>query len=192
MKSRIQILLVALVCFGPVIGAYLLYYAGDLGDLPRLENPERRLLQTPAELPALPGRSAEGADDDLLSGTDWTLLYARTTPCGERCRQELIRLRQVHLALGRDQDRVRRVFVGPQIETVEAVQDPMFSTAGVADAAGAELLGVLEQVGHPPGAEGRIYVVDPHGNLVMSYPPDADQEGLLEDLERLLSVSRIG
>lgn len=191
MNSRIQILLVALVCFGPVIGAYLLYYTGDLSDLPRLENPERRLLQPPADLPALPGRSAEGADDDLLSGTDWTLLYVRTTPCEERCRQELIRLRQVHLALGRDQDRVRRVFVGPQAETV-AVGDPAFSTVGSTGEAGGELLDVLEQVGHPPGAEGRIYVVDPHGNLVMSYPPDADQEGLLDDLERLLSVSRIG
>jgi hypothetical protein len=41
-------------------------------------------------------------------------------------------------------------------------------------------------------AEGRIFVVDPLGNVVASYPADADQGRLLEDLERLLAVSRIG
>jgi hypothetical protein len=40
--------------------------------------------------------------------------------------------------------------------------------------------------------EGRIFVVDPLGNLVVSYPPAPNQELLLEDLERLLDVSRIG
>jgi hypothetical protein len=40
--------------------------------------------------------------------------------------------------------------------------------------------------------QGRLFVVDPLGNLILSYPPDADQARLLKDLERLLSVSRIG
>jgi hypothetical protein len=39
---------------------------------------------------------------------------------------------------------------------------------------------------------GRLFVVDPLGNLILSYPPDADQARLLKDLERLLNVSRIG
>jgi hypothetical protein len=57
---------------------------------------------------------------------------------------------------------------------------------------GAELLELLRSVGLPPGEEGRVYVADPHGNLVLSYPPDADREGMRDDLKRLLSVSRIG
>jgi hypothetical protein len=40
--------------------------------------------------------------------------------------------------------------------------------------------------------QGRFFIVDPLGNLVMSYPPEADQGRLLKDLERLLNVSRIG
>ena len=40
--------------------------------------------------------------------------------------------------------------------------------------------------------DGRYFVVDPLGNLILSYPADADQKRLLEDLERLLDVSRIG
>ena len=40
--------------------------------------------------------------------------------------------------------------------------------------------------------EGRYFVVDPLGNLILSYPDDADQSRLLRDLERLLDVSRVG
>jgi hypothetical protein len=39
---------------------------------------------------------------------------------------------------------------------------------------------------------GRIYIVDPLGNLMMSYAPDAPQKALLEDLKKLLKLSHIG
>jgi len=37
-----------------------------------------------------------------------------------------------------------------------------------------------------------IYIVDPHGNLMMSYPASGSARGLLKDLERLLRLSNIG
>jgi hypothetical protein len=40
--------------------------------------------------------------------------------------------------------------------------------------------------------EGRVYIVDPLGNLMMSYPSDAGPGDLYDDLRRLLRVSRIG
>jgi hypothetical protein len=40
--------------------------------------------------------------------------------------------------------------------------------------------------------QGRIFIVDPLGNLVAAYPPDAAQDLLLKDLQRLLDVSRVG
>jgi hypothetical protein len=42
------------------------------------------------------------------------------------------------------------------------------------------------------GASDRIYLVDPLGNLMMSYPGDADATGMKKDLQRLLKVSQIG
>jgi hypothetical protein len=46
----------------------------------------------------------------------------------------------------------------------------------------------------PPSAEGEsgIYVVDPHGNLMMGYAPTGAAPGILKDLERLLRLSTIG
>jgi len=36
---------------------------------------------------------------------------------------------------------------------------------------------------------GRVYLADPRGNLVASYPPDVEQKELLRDLKRLLAGS---
>jgi hypothetical protein len=38
----------------------------------------------------------------------------------------------------------------------------------------------------------RIYLIDPLGNLMMSYGADVKSKGMLEDLKRLLRLSSIG
>ncbi|HEX7081183.1 MAG TPA: hypothetical protein VF329_09230 [Gammaproteobacteria bacterium] len=189
-RFKIELLLVALLCFGPVVAAYVLYYYGAPRALPRLANEERLLLDPVVPLPPLAGREASGeAVENLWARPLWSLIYARTSPCDERCGADLVRLRQVHAALGRDQSRVRLVYVGPGADpgAAKAVAVGSFDAGG-----GARLLELLQDIGQPPGERGRIYVADPHGNLVLSYPPDARQKGLYDDLERLLDVSRIG
>jgi hypothetical protein len=44
------------------------------------------------------------------------------------------------------------------------------------------------------GASGgsRVYLIDPLGNLMMSYAPSAKSKGMLEDMKRLLRLSSIG
>ena len=106
------------------------------------------------------------------------------TPCEQQCAQHLGRLLQVQLALGRDRDRVRRVVwhVGtlPQLGDAELTAQPFESAAGngMAAALGAERVG-----------DGRVYVADPGGNVILSYPPDVEQKELLRDLKRLLAGS---
>jgi hypothetical protein len=39
---------------------------------------------------------------------------------------------------------------------------------------------------------GRVYLIDPIGNLVLSYAPDADPTGMRKDLARLLRLSQVG
>jgi hypothetical protein len=38
----------------------------------------------------------------------------------------------------------------------------------------------------------RVYIIDPLGNLMMFYPPEADPSGMLKDLRKLLKYSKIG
>ena len=49
---------------------------------------------------------------------------------------------------------------------------------------------VLE--GIAPLQAGRVYLIDPLGNLMMSYAPNARPKGLLEDIKRLLGLSHVG
>jgi len=39
---------------------------------------------------------------------------------------------------------------------------------------------------------GHIWLVDPHGNVFMSYPQSVNPMDILHDLKRVLSVSRVG
>jgi cytochrome oxidase Cu insertion factor (SCO1/SenC/PrrC family) len=117
----------------------------------------------------------------------WTLLYANIGACTDVCRTKLYDTRQVRTALNRDMGRVQRVLIAdadccdPQFLQAE---HPDLIAVRAADAA--PLLEVL-----PQGA-GRIYIIDPLGNLMMSYAPDAASKALLEDMKRLLRLSHIG
>jgi hypothetical protein len=105
-------------------------------------------------------------------------------PCEEQCGQHLGRLLQVHLALGRDRNRVRRVVwhTGrlPRLGDGELVAHALDDATGrgMADALGAQRMD-----------DGRVYVADPRGYVILSYPPDVEQKELLRDLKRLLAGS---
>lgn len=168
--------LVALVCLGPFAAALFIYY-GPLGPswLPQLPG-SRELLLEPVPLPA-EWRSAQAPDE-------WQLIYARMTPCEQPCAQHLGRLLQVQLALGGDQERVRRVVW--HVGRLPQLDDPGL-TAFSLDAPAARR--VVDALGAEGMAEGRVYVADPRGEVILSYPPDVEQKELLRDLERLLTGS---
>ena len=175
-----ELWLVAALCFGPFALAMLAYYAGPR--LPQLPG-SRELVQPPASIAGLP------LDPPATPGDRprWSLIYAKMGACDEQCMRHLDRLRQVHWALGRDLDRVRRVFLH-DVDTVPPAMGEF--AAGRLDV----------ELGPPLAAElraqriasGRVYIADPRGNLVVSYSPDVDQKELLRDLERLLDASGIG
>ncbi|HEY9182072.1 MAG TPA: hypothetical protein VIQ99_02665 [Gammaproteobacteria bacterium] len=168
--------LVALACFGPFLAALLLYY-GPWGPswLPQLPG-SRELLAQAVPLPEA-WRSGTAAHA-------WQLIYARMSPCEQQCAQHLGRLLQVQLALGRDREQVQRVvwYVGEQ----PPLSDSALLARSLDDAAGREVVAALGAAGM---AEGRIYVADPQGSVILGYPADVEQKELLRDLKRLLAGS---
>jgi cytochrome oxidase Cu insertion factor (SCO1/SenC/PrrC family) len=176
--------------FGPFLIAILLYAGRDtFGGFDQLPNPDRELIAEPPSVPLVPLVLADGSATDAdWSRSRWSLVYARIPACQAGCEAALTRLHQVYLALGGDRDRVQQVLLMPADAIAASV--PAEFLVGLVDAAGnAELVGVL---GRDRLEEGRYFVVDPLGNVILSYPDDADQGRLLKDLERLLDVSRVG
>jgi hypothetical protein len=179
--------LVALVTLGPFVAAAVLFYgAPSLDWLPRLPG-SRELIEPPLATPAdwLAGSTERGS-----GSYRWSLIYARMAACEQQCVQHLDRLREVHGALGRDVDRVRRVYLHTDESEVFAAgtrpQDPDLLTRRLNDVQG-------EAVARAVGADrlqlGRVFIADPRGFLIASYPADVEQKELLRDLKRLLSVS---
>jgi cytochrome oxidase Cu insertion factor (SCO1/SenC/PrrC family) len=180
---------IGLITAGPLLLA-VLAHLGVFGSAPfaMLANDERELFDPPLAVPqgALRGRAGETLPADWARYR-WSLIYAKMSPCEAQCGQDLEKLRQIHGALGRDQDRVQPVFLTAADTTDVAAAG--FRIGRIDGAAGRALIEVL---GQQRVEAGRLFVVDPLGNLVLSYPANADRRRVLDDLERLLDVSKVG
>jgi SCO1/SenC len=195
-RGRRTLILVALLFLLPVVAATALYVSGW--------RPEGRSLQH-GELvqPARPVGDAEltGADGapyrlNALRGK-WAFVYFSPLPCTQACRNSLYKMQQVRLAQGRDAPRVERVMIVAAAGT-SALRELAQQYPGLAAVSGtrATLQTLAREFVSSQGTAldvtGRVYLIDPIGNLVLSYAPDADPSGMRKDLARLLRLSQVG
>lgn len=194
-RSRTQVWILVAVFFAPLIVAFVLYYGLD-GWRPSGGTNHGELIHPPVQLPEIPLSTQQGDRHpaDLLRGK-WTLVYIGSGACDARCREALTLIRQSRLALNDDMTRVQRLF----LVTRDCCDESYLASehAGLLVAQLDQEATPIERVfaaatPEPLEEAGRIYIVDPHGNLMMSYPRDAEPEGLLADLKKLLKFSHIG
>ena len=194
-RQRRLLIAIAVLFFVPLGLSFYLYYGHPMLRPAGMVN-HGELVQPPRPLPALAlPLFGSGTTSPQFLRHKWTFLYVGPGVCGERCRVALYDTRQIRTALNRDMRRVQRVFIASG-DCCDAVflheQHPDLITV-LATGAAAPLLAALPRYGGvAPLDAGRIYVIDPNGNLMMSYPPDAKPKGMLEDMKRLLQLSNIG
>jgi cytochrome oxidase Cu insertion factor (SCO1/SenC/PrrC family) len=195
-RGRRQLLGLAALFFVPLAVAFWMYY-GPTGWRPAGDASKGDLIDParPIAAIALPTMDGGTTDAQFLSGR-WTMLYVGDGLCDDRCRKALYLMRQSHIALNKDMDRVQRVFLvtGRCCDRGFLAQEhPDLLVARVEDGASAALLEPFPAYdGVSVAAAGRIYLVDPLGNLLMSYAPTAPDKALLSDLKKLLRLSHIG
>jgi cytochrome oxidase Cu insertion factor (SCO1/SenC/PrrC family) len=123
----------------------------------------------------------------------WTFLYLQHGPCDDECRRHLYDTRQVRLALDREMNRVQRVFIGDDnccdLQELKAAHPDLIALR--ASPADEPLLDLLPNASGAVNAH-RVYLIDPLGNLMMFYTPEAKPKGMLDDMKRLLRLSSIG
>jgi hypothetical protein len=188
-RARRQLWLLFGVFFAPLALAFILYYSG--GWRPPGSTNHGDLIQPPRPLPAVDLRtpSGERLASDVWRG-HWSLVYIGDGGCDARCREALTLMRQTRLALGDDMSRVQRIFLARG-----ACCDQGYLSAehaGLVVATVEDTNGVTLTAAFPDADAGRVYIVDPLGTLMMSYAPEAEPKGPLEDLRKLLKLSRIG
>ncbi|MDD9886905.1 MAG: hypothetical protein OXU83_07085 [Gammaproteobacteria bacterium] len=139
---------------------------------------------------AAAGADAGALDAGFFRG-HWTLLLWGGADCGLDCEAGLFKMRQARLALGRHRGRVRTAYLLPPGEPLD-IRPPQLlrrhPRLAVARLGGdARIVRALSAL-----APARVYIVDPHGNLMMGYAADATARGITRDLKHLLRASRIG
>ncbi|MGH8178058.1 MAG: SCO family protein [Steroidobacter sp.] len=187
-RSRAPIWILITLFFASLLVAFALYYGGWR---PSGATNHGELIDPPRPLPQVALTSSSNAPlDPKLLQDKWTLVYIGEGRCGARCREALTLMRQTRLALNDDLTRVQRVFLATEpccdqqyleAEHAGLVTVKMDSPASVS---------LLEHF--PDPQSGRIYIVDPLGNLMMNYAADAEPTGLLDDMKKLLKLSHIG
>jgi cytochrome oxidase Cu insertion factor (SCO1/SenC/PrrC family) len=174
----------------PLVIAFFTYYGSGWRPAGRVNH---GVLITPARpLPplTLPRVSLAAAHGTPFRGK-WSLVYVGNGACDSACRQALYVMRQTRVALNNDMTRLQRLFLASgDCSACErlARADPGLEVLDAGGDAGTALLREFP----PPGREHSLFVVDPLGNLMMSYDVRGDPHGLLEDLKKLLKLSHIG
>lgn len=184
LPAWLQLLLLGVLFGGPLILATWLYYGGTLGPSGRTNH--GALLDPIVNL-------QEGMPNSPLaelSEDRWLLVYANEAECTAPCRDALYVMRQSRLMLGKEMQRLLRVFLhGPTAPDRVFIEEQHPGLAVIEDPALSEL---LESRRPLEMSAGGFFLVDPLGNLVMYFPPEIDPGDMVDDIDHLLDLSRIG
>jgi hypothetical protein len=186
--GRWKMLIVMLCCAAPVIASYFMYY---------VVRPEGRrvygeLIDPQRPLPRLIATSREGAPVDLrtLKG-QWLLVTVGDAACDALCEQQLYLQRQLRETLGREKDRLDRVWLVSDAAPIPDRLTNGLQGATVLRAPKADIAQWLSPaVGH--ALEEHFYLVDPLGNYMVRFPAHMDAAGAAHakrDLDRVLRAS---
>jgi hypothetical protein len=177
-----------LICASPVIASYFTYYVIR----PEGRRNHGELIQPQKDMPPVAAKNLQGEGVPLASlKGQWLLVTVSTGACAERCQENLYFQRQLREILGRDKDRLDRVWL---ITDDAPVAEALLPALNMAHVLRLDSATVQSWISPAPGQQlqDHLYVVDPMGNFMMRFPANMDVSGASKakrDLERLLKAS---
>lgn len=186
--GRLKMLAVLAVCAAPVIASYLTYFVFR----PEARTNYGTLILPTRSLPALQLARLDGSPVVAASlKGQWLLVAVGPSACDAACEKRLYLQRQLREMLGRDRDRLDKVWLltdagAPAPVLRAALESSPAMTIVRADRA-AVAAWLAPDNGH--ALEDHLYVVDPMGEWMMRMPADADPAKVKRDLERLMRAS---
>jgi len=177
-RGRIQLLLIVLGVVGPMLLATGMYKL-------QFWVPEGRSYHG-----ELIGNGQTRADLGVQADEQrWQILVTAPKDCAVDCQQLVYLARQIQISLGREAGRASHALAAAQPLNADyaAKLDREYPQ--------------LQRYPLDPGVFARttgdkavpqLWIVDPHGNLVLRYEPNVKGKDLLNDLRHLLKLSNIG
>lgn len=192
--GRWKMLMVLLVCAAPIIASYFTFYVVKPEGRPAYGDLVEPLQPMPS-FPVLPAFAASGSAGEAKPLTSlrgqWLLVSVGGAACDAVCERNLYLQRQLRESLGREKDRMDRVWLVTDDATVPTALQPGLQGATVLRVDAAQLATWL----HPAQGQNlaaHLYVVDPMGNWMMRFPANMDNAGAASakrSVERLLRAS---
>ena len=197
-NGRKQLILLIAFFVAPIIIAIIMYNLVPEGGPSKTKNhgdlviPARPL--TDVTLQTESGKDYKFSD---MSKT-WVMIYIGSADCDKTCTDVLYKMRQSRLAQRGEHLRIKRLYISTSGKAKASLLKVLKDHPGLEVVSGsAENIKLvlsqfkLENKAAAKTAQ-RLYLVDPFGNLMMSYEYDFDAKGLIKDMTLLLKVSRIG
>ncbi|WP_419794371.1 hypothetical protein MYA83_00385 [Pseudomonas palleroniana] len=177
-KGRWQLMLILMMVIGPMVLATFMYKL-------QFWVPDSRSYHG-----EMIGNGQTRADIGVQADEErWQLLVTAPTPCADDCRQLVYLARQLQISLGRDASRASHALASAQPVSAEyearlKAEYPQLQRYALD-------LSTFTKDAAAPG-EAQLWIVDPHGNLVLRYDARVKGKDLLNDLRLLLKLSNIG
>jgi cytochrome oxidase Cu insertion factor (SCO1/SenC/PrrC family) len=192
--------LIVVMCLAPVVFALLAYYVPSLGFRPDGTNNYGTLINPQRTIPspqALPLATLEGEPFDLASLKGrWVLVSADSGACPESCVKKLFTLRNSHASQGKNVERLARVWFITDDAAVPEQVLAAYKGTNMLRADPEKLAQFLAPTATPAERDAALkapmWIIDPLGNLMLAFPPDADSISVRDDITKLIKTSRIG
>lgn len=164
--------------FGTVFGAGILRFSGWQ---PAAHKNHGLMLQPPADARGIVPMLADGSAYDWRPGERrWRIVAAPAPGCAEVCLKLAQDLDKVWQLFGHNADEVDILWIGDYPDGA-----PRHGALRLVRADG-PLRGLLPQVDDPAGTP--VYVIDPHGFVILRYAPGFDPAGLRTDVSKLIKL----
>ena len=187
--GRLQMALILLVCAAPVVASYwTFYFARPSGG----EAAYGTLIQPTVSLPDALGEDLRGQTVPLRSlKGQWLIVVVGPSACDAGCEQRLFLQRQLREMLGRERDRIDKVWLITDAGALKSSLQRALSEAAPVTALrvpAAVVEGWLKPAANR-ALEDHLYLVDPMGEWMMRMPVAPEPAKVRRDLERLLRAS---
>ena len=193
--NRVTIILVVVMFVSPLILSWYVFNYSDFIGMRGMSNKGDLVVPTKSipDLALIDPFNAKRKDS--LYG-EWNLVYVDDF-CEKTCMDNIYLMRQVHASMNKHSLRVQKVLlltdqlVGELKENLIEFKGQQFIDIDLINVDALLNKFRLKHADDPENA-GRIYIIDPRGNLMMSYAPNVNPGDIYKDLKKLLRSSRIG
>ncbi|MFI8482142.1 hypothetical protein ACIGCM_16380 [Pseudomonas sp. NPDC078700] len=183
LSGRLQLLLILAIVIGPMVLATAMYYGKFW--LPQSRSYHGELLATGENLDSL------GVSD--AADKRWQLLVTAPNDCADDCKKLVFLARQINIGLNREATRATHTLATSQPISHEYNNQLKREYPQLTQHA-LQLTHYQKTLEHTgaKAAEAQLWIVDPHGNLVLRYDSSNTGKEALKDLLYMLKLSRIG